>query len=258
LVCFARDGRRITAPTPSRSQTRGGGDFSFFSLTTAATSLPPPPLAGKRKVGVVLGSFCSRQLPHHHPHPLSLANARWGWFLVRFTRDHHHVITTTPPRLQTRVGGVSWFVLLVTAAASPLPPPLTRKCEVGVTFHSFHSRRLPRHCHHSLLLANARWGWSLVRFARNSCHITTPTPSCSQTRGGGRFLFFSLTTAPHHGHHPLSLTNARWGWFLVRFACDGRHVTTTTPSRSQTRVGGSPSLYLVVFRCIINYSIHTC
>jgi hypothetical protein len=106
LVCFARDGRHITAPTPSRSQTRGGGDFSFFSLMTAATSLPPPPLAGKHKVGVVLGSFCLRQLPHHHPHP--------------------------PLARKREVGGGSLFVSLETTTTSSPPPPLACKCELGV------------------------------------------------------------------------------------------------------------------------------
>ena len=37
-----------------------------------------------------------------------------------------------------------------------------------------------------------------------------------------------------HHNHPLSLTNARWGCFLVLFARNGRRITATTPSRSQS------------------------
>jgi hypothetical protein len=147
LFCFSRDGCRITTTTPPRSQTRGGGVFQFLSLATAATSPPPPPLARKRELGVVLILFLSRRLPHHHHHPPSLANTRWGCFSISFSCNGRHVTAATPPRSQTRGGGVFRFLSLATAATSPPPPPLARKRELGVVLGLFFSRRPPRHDH---------------------------------------------------------------------------------------------------------------
>jgi len=123
---------RVTTTIPSCSQTRGGGGFLLSLLATAVTPPPPSPLARKHEVGVGSCSFPLRRPPHHHHHPLSLAHARWGWFSVLFTCDGRYVTNTTPSRSQTRGGGVSGFVFLGTAAISPPPPPLARKCEVGV------------------------------------------------------------------------------------------------------------------------------
>ena len=124
------------------------------------------------------------------------------------------------------------------AATSPLPPPLARKREFGVFLDSFPSRWPPPHYHHPLLLANASWGCSLIRFPCDGRHLTTTTPSRSQTRVGGVSQFVSLATAATSPPPPLSLTNASWGCFSIHFLRDGRHVPTTTPSRLQMRVGG--------------------
>jgi hypothetical protein len=120
----------------------------FLSLATAATSPPPPPLTRKRELGVFLGLFSSGRPPRHHHHPLSLANASWGCFLVRFPRDGRHVTTATPSCSQMRGRGGSGFFSLGTTATSPPPPPLARKCELGVVLALFLSQRPPRH--HSL------------------------------------------------------------------------------------------------------------
>jgi hypothetical protein len=210
-------------PPPASRATARGVDHGWDD-SSAAMSPEPPPLTRKREVGVFLCSFYSGAPPRHHYHPLSLANASWGWLLVCFSRNGRHVTSITPSRLQTRGGGVSLFVSLRSAATSPLPPPLARKREVGVFLCSFYSGAPPRHHYHPLSLANASWGWFLVCFSRNGRHVTSTTPPRSQTRVGGSFLTH-----------------------------DGQYITTTTPPRSQSRVGGGSLLYLDVFRIIINY-----
>jgi hypothetical protein len=173
VLLFSRDGRHVTTTIPSRLQTRGGGGFFFF-LATAATSPLPSPLTRKREVGVG-SSFLSRRPPHHH-HPLSLANARWGWVLALFSRDGRHITTNTPSRSHTRGGGVFSFFSLTTAARSPPTPPLARTREVGVCSRSFLSRRLLGHHHHPLSLTHARWGWVPILFTHDGRHVTATTP----------------------------------------------------------------------------------
>jgi hypothetical protein len=225
----------------------------------AATSPPPPPLARKREVGVVLGSFHSRWPPHHHHHPLSLANARWGWFLVPFTRDGRHVTTTTPSRSQTRVGGVSWFVFLGTAATSPPPPPLACKRELGVVPALFLSQRPPHH--HSLGNNGVRRCTSpqqhdLVSVDYATGATSPPPPPLALKREVGVVLgSFHSGRPPRLHRHPLLLANASWGWFLF-ISCpflwhhpppspqqrDGGGFSgfalLITPPSPQTRVGG--------------------
>jgi hypothetical protein len=157
-------------------------------------SPPPSPLARKRELGVVLGSFHLHHLPRHHHHPLSLANASWGWSSVRFTRTTRHVTTTIPSRSQTRVGGGPQFVSLATPATSPPPSPLARKHELGVVFSSFHSQH-PRH-HHPLSLAIARWGYFLVLFTRDTHCVTTTTPILLATAGWGFVLLATAAASP--------------------------------------------------------------
>ncbi|KAF8232969.1 hypothetical protein L208DRAFT_911756 [Tricholoma matsutake] len=41
------------------------------------------------------------------------------------------------------------------------------------------------------------------------------TPPCLQMRGGVVLCLFHSGVPPHHHYHPLSLTNVRWGCFLV-------------------------------------------
>jgi hypothetical protein len=173
-LCFTHDDRHVITTTPSRSQSRGGGGSSFVSLAPPAMSPPPSPLARKRELGVVLGSFHLHHLPRHHHHPLSLANASWGWSSVRFTRTTRHVTTTIPSRSQTRVGGGPQFVSLATPTSPP--PPLARHSEVGVFLGSFHSRYPLRHHHHPHLAHNRGVG---VCFARDGRRITTTTPAHS-------------------------------------------------------------------------------
>ena len=148
-----------------------------------------------------LGNDNRRQRPHCRCHSLSLTNVRRGFFFVRFSRDGRHLTTTTPTRSQTRVGGGSLFVSPATAATSPPPPPLARKRELGVVPCLFLSRRPPPHHHHPHSLANASWGWFLVRFTCNSRHLTATTPPRSQTRvGGGSWSIFLVTAATRHDH----------------------------------------------------------
>ena len=110
------------------------------------------------------------------------------------------------------------------------------------------NRRQRPHCRcHSLSLTNVRRGFFFVRFSRDGRHLTTTTPTHSQTRVGGGSLFVS----PHR-HHPPSLANASWGWFLVYFSRDGCHTSRPPlgdnqhhqpPPSPQERAGG------VVFVC---------
>jgi hypothetical protein len=166
----------------------------FLSLAMAATSPPPPPLARKREVGVVLGSFHSRWPPRHHHHPLSLANASWGCFLVRFPRDGRHFTTATPSRLQTRVGGGSCPVSLTTATTSPLSGQ-----QRGETLH---------------VAPTTRSGIGRLRDRR---HVTSTTPPRSQTRGGGGSGFFSLRTTATSSPPPPLARKCELGVVLVYF-----------------------------------------
>jgi hypothetical protein len=143
------------------------------------------------------------------------------------------------------------FLSLATAATSPPPPPLARKRELGVFLGSFPSGRSPRHHRHPLLLANVRQGWFWVLFTRDDRHVTTATPSRSQMRVGGGSCPVSLTTAatsPLSGRqrgetlHVAPTTRSGIGRLRNR-----RHVTSTTPSCSQMRVGGGSYLFPVYF-----------
>jgi hypothetical protein len=160
LVLSTRDGRHIITTTPSHSQTRGGGgSFVLFTQNGHHVTNTTPFRSQTRGGG---GSFVLLTHNGHHitnTTPLSLANARQGWFFCSFysqwpPRHHLHPLSLA----NVRWGGGSRFFSLGTTAASPLPPPLTRNRELGVV---------------------------LVYFTHNSCHITTTTPSRSQTRGGG-------------------------------------------------------------------------
>jgi hypothetical protein len=146
--------------TPSLTNARWGGSL-FLSVEMATTSQQPPPLAHKPEVGVVLHLFHSRWPPHHDDDPLSLANARWGSFLLCFTQDGCYIMMTTPSRLQTQ-GGASFN------SRQPPQPPLAH---------------------------NMRWGSFFLCFTWDGHHVTTTTPSCLRMRGGGRSSFISLETA---------------------------------------------------------------
>ena len=177
---------------------------------------------------------------HHHPLPRSQRETEG--VLVRFPRCHliPHV-ATPPPSLQERDGDGSCSVDVTTRSLDVTTPLPRFKSETEGVF-ALSTSPPP----------------SLTR-------VTTTIPSCSQTRGGGGFLLSLLATAAtppppsplartremgvvlgsfhmrrplRHEHHPLSLANARWGCFWVCFPWDGRHLTTTTPSRSQMRGGG--------------------
>lgn len=178
--------RCATTTTPSRPQTRAGGDSLLHSLDTAATSRPPPSLARKREVGVDLlllhTTASTVRLLCHDDHPLSLANAR-GSFLASFTRlaayhDDH-----------------------------PLSP-------ANASWGSFSPRFTRNHRQTTApSLANARGSFS-ARFTRDRHHVTTTNPSRSQMRGGGPFhaqftrdrrhITTTAPLTPKHGSPPPS------------------------------------------------------
>jgi len=93
-VHFTLDGCYVTTTTPSCLQMRGRALFH-------SRRLPRPPLACKCEVGAVLASFHLGRPPRHDEHPLSLANARWGSFYVRFTQDSCFITRATPSHLLT-------------------------------------------------------------------------------------------------------------------------------------------------------------
>ena len=97
-----------------------GDNHHLWATTMTSGRRPPPtPSLASRARWIHL-----RRPQHHRHHPLSLANASWGWSFSLFMRDCRHITNTTPSRSQTRVGGVSVFHFLMTAATSP-PPPST-------------------------------------------------------------------------------------------------------------------------------------
>ena len=97
-----------------------GDNHHLWATTMTSGRRPPPtPSLASRARWIHL-----RRPQHHRHHPLSLANASWGWSFSLFMRDCRHITNTTPSRSQTRVGGVSVFHFLTTAATSP-PPPST-------------------------------------------------------------------------------------------------------------------------------------
>jgi hypothetical protein len=185
-----------------------------------------------------------RRPQHHRHHPLSLTNASWGCFWVSFPHDGRHVTTSTPSRSQTRVGGGVLFFPCATAAASPTPPPLARKCELGVFLGFVSSRRPPRHHQHPLLLANASWGCFCVQFSRDGHHIitttlnhcwatTTMTTNPSLAPRARRRGLVSVSTAPSP---PLAPRASRRGFVYV---C----TSPPTPPSPQKRDGGVSFLY---------------
>ena len=219
----------------------------------ATTSLPPPPLARKRELGVFLDSFPLRRPPPHYHHPLSLANASWGCFSIRFPCDGRHLTTTTPSHSQTRVGGVSQFIFFATAATSLPPPPLARKCELGVfLMHDSHTP-LPRP-------KSETEGVSFL-FLRH--HPPLPRPK-SETEGG----LVSISAAPppslaptarrrgfvcFYGTNPLPRPNSETEG--VRLLC----YSTTAPSLALSEQRGSICLvvirYIIVYIVVIRYII---
>ena len=162
---------------------RGGGVSWFSLLATAAASPPPAHLARNRELG--------------------------GWFSILFTRDTRHVTTQPLPGLR--------------CLPRHHPPPLSLANASWVVLCSFRSPHPPRHHHHPISLAIASWGWFFVRFTRHTRHVTTTTPSRSQSRVGGGSLFVSLAAPTTSPPPPLSVAYARWGWLLILFAHDNCH-----------------------------------
>jgi hypothetical protein len=197
-----------------------------------------------------------RRPQHHRHHPLSLANASWGCFWVSFPHDGRHVTTSTPSRLQMRVGGGVLFFPCATAAASPTPPPLARKCELGVFLGFVSSRRPPRHHQHPLLLANASWGCFCVQFSRDGHHIitttldhcwatTTMTTNPSLAPRARRRGFVYVCTSPPTPPSPQKRDGG------VSFLYPRHH----PPPSPQMRVGGTLLFYLLqVYTYIDHYN----